>query len=65
MKVTGRHSAKSHAPHKAVVAAGTSAIAIGRSGRVAELKRLVASGRYQVDPYRLAAKILIRALGRG
>jgi len=62
MKVTGRHSAKSHAPNKALAAAG--ATAIGRHGRVAELKRLVASGHYRVDPYRLAARILIRALGR-
>ena len=65
MKVTGRHSAKSHGhTHKAVAAAGTSAIAVDRTGRVAELKRLVAAGRYRVSPTHLAARILIRALGR-
>jgi anti-sigma28 factor (negative regulator of flagellin synthesis) len=61
MKVTGRHSAKI-VPSKAVVSAGTSEI--GHSGRVKELKRLVATGRYRVSPATLAARILIRALGR-
>jgi anti-sigma28 factor (negative regulator of flagellin synthesis) len=61
MKVTGRHPAKSHTPNKAVVSAGTSAI--GHDARVKQLKRLVASGRYHVNPTHLAAKILIRALG--
>jgi anti-sigma28 factor (negative regulator of flagellin synthesis) len=61
MKVTGRHSAKI-APSKAVVSAGTTEI--GHVTRVKELKRLVSSGRYRVSPTRLAARILIRALGR-
>jgi anti-sigma28 factor (negative regulator of flagellin synthesis) len=61
MKVTGRHPAKSQTPNKAVVSAGTSVI--GHEARVKELKRLVASGRYPVNPTRLAARILIRALG--
>lgn len=62
MKVTGRHPAKSTSPDKAIASAGTHEI--GRSARVKELKRLVATGRYRVNPTRLAAKILIRALGR-
>ena len=62
MKVTGRHPAKSHAPHNAVVSAGTSEI--GHQARVKELKRLVATGRYRVNPTHVAARILIRALGR-
>jgi hypothetical protein len=61
MKVTGRHPAKI-APSKAVISAGTGEM--GRSSRVKELKRLVSTGRYRVNPTHLAARILIRALGR-
>ena len=61
MKVTGRHPAKI-APSKAVVSAGTHEI--GHAARVKELKRLVSNGRYRVSPTHLAARILIRALGR-
>jgi anti-sigma28 factor (negative regulator of flagellin synthesis) len=61
MKVTGRHSAKS-APSKAVASAGVSGL--GHATRVKELKRLIATGRYRVNPTHLAARILIRALGR-
>jgi hypothetical protein len=61
MKVTGRHPAKS-APSKAVASAG--ATEIGHAARVRELKRLVSNGRYRVNPTYLAARILIRALGR-
>jgi hypothetical protein len=61
MKVTGRHPAKI-APSKAVASAGTGEI--GHASRVKELKRLVATGRYRVSPANLAARILIRALGR-
>jgi anti-sigma28 factor (negative regulator of flagellin synthesis) len=38
---------------------------IARAARVAELRRLVASGRYKVEPRALAAKILARALQQG
>ena len=61
MKVTGRHPAKS-APSKAVISAGVTEI--GRMPRIRELKKLVATGRYRVNSTHLAAKILIRALGR-
>jgi anti-sigma28 factor (negative regulator of flagellin synthesis) len=37
---------------------------MGHLPRVRELKRLVATGRYRVNSTHLAAKILIRALGR-
>jgi anti-sigma28 factor (negative regulator of flagellin synthesis) len=36
--------------------------AIARSARVEELRRMVASGRYKVEPYRLALRILAKAL---
>lgn len=35
---------------------------IARAVRVEELRRLVAAGRYEVEPRRLAARILQRAL---
>lgn len=35
---------------------------IARAVRVEELRRLVAAGRYKVEPNRLAARILERAL---
>lgn len=62
MKDTGRHSPKNDVSSKAVKAAGPEGF--GRQERVRELRKLVASGRYHVDSQRLAAKILIRALGR-
>lgn len=62
MKVTGRHPAKSISSNKAIASAGTSDL--GRNARIRELKKLVATGRYRVNPTHLAAKILIRALGR-
>jgi anti-sigma28 factor (negative regulator of flagellin synthesis) len=62
MKVTGRHPAKSISPSKAIASAGTTEM--GHGARVKELKRLVAAGRYRVNPTQLAARILIRALGR-
>jgi hypothetical protein len=35
---------------------------IARAARVEQLRRLVAAGKYQVEPKRLAARILARAL---
>jgi len=61
MKVTGRHPAKI-APSTAVVSAGVTEL--GHAARVKELKRLVSTGRYRVNSTYLAARILIRALGR-
>jgi anti-sigma28 factor (negative regulator of flagellin synthesis) len=37
---------------------------VARTARVEELRQLVASGRYQVQPQKLALKILVRALKR-
>jgi hypothetical protein len=38
---------------------------IALAARVEALRRLVAAGRYRVEPYRLAVRILARALGVG
>jgi anti-sigma28 factor (negative regulator of flagellin synthesis) len=37
---------------------------ISRQARVEELRQLVAAGRYQIQPQRLALKILVMALKR-
>jgi anti-sigma28 factor (negative regulator of flagellin synthesis) len=37
---------------------------ISRQARIEELRQMVASGRYQVQPQKLALKILVRALRR-
>jgi anti-sigma28 factor (negative regulator of flagellin synthesis) len=62
MKVTGRLGTKKSVRDKAIAAAGSGDI--GRQARVEELRRMVAGGRYRVDPYRLALRILVRALSR-
>jgi len=48
--------------HKAVATSAGSDMA--RSARLEELRRMVASGRYKVEPYKLAVKIMVKALGR-
>jgi anti-sigma28 factor (negative regulator of flagellin synthesis) len=37
---------------------------LNRMARVEDLRRLVAAGRYQVQPERLALRILVRSLKR-
>ena len=62
MTFTGRHtSRKLTTPGKrAMETQGGEQIA--RGARIAELRKLIASGRYQVEPRKLAARILDRAL---
>jgi anti-sigma28 factor (negative regulator of flagellin synthesis) len=45
-----------------VRATGTSTIDVSRQARIEELRQLVASGQYQIQPEKLALKILVRAL---
>jgi anti-sigma28 factor (negative regulator of flagellin synthesis) len=47
-------------PSKAVLS--TSPAMIARQSRVEEIRRLVAAGKYRVEPQKLALKILTRAL---
>ncbi len=35
---------------------------VARAARIAELRRLVATGRYKVEPVKLASRIMARAL---
>lgn len=61
MTVTSKAPGRSKAVHKAVAASGAD---VARAARVEELRRMVASGRYKVNPYKLALKIMVRALSR-
>jgi anti-sigma28 factor (negative regulator of flagellin synthesis) len=60
MRVTNKAPGKSKVD-KAIATAGGDIV---REARVEELRRLVASGRYQVNPYKLALKIMVRAMAR-
>jgi anti-sigma28 factor (negative regulator of flagellin synthesis) len=51
-------------PRSANLVASSSEGDVGRAARVEELRQMVASGRYQVQPQKLALKILVRALKR-
>jgi len=61
MTGTSRLPSKGKAVSRAV-ATGSGDIA--RQSRVEQLRRMVAAGQYQVDPYKLALKIMVKALGR-
>jgi anti-sigma28 factor (negative regulator of flagellin synthesis) len=43
---------------------GTHGADISRQARIEELRQMVAAGQYQVQPQKLALKILVRALRR-
>jgi anti-sigma28 factor (negative regulator of flagellin synthesis) len=63
MKVTGRLSpGKVGAKDSAGFLQSRTGAEIAREARIAELRRLVASGRYKVEPTRLAMRIMARAL---
>jgi anti-sigma28 factor (negative regulator of flagellin synthesis) len=60
MPLSGRPT--SSKAHGKALPAPPSGEQIARAARVAELRRLVAAGRYHVEPKALAMKILARAL---
>ena len=62
MAFTGRHTSRKLAPGKRGISETQTGEQIARAARVEELRRLVASGRYQVEPQKLAVSILARAL---
>jgi len=45
-------------------AAGARDVDISRQARIEELRQMVAAGRYQIQPEKLALKILVRSLKR-
>ena len=61
MTVTGRTTRGKLSTKKASVGQSPTATIV-RAAHVEELRRQVASGRYKVEPYRLALRILARAL---
>ena len=62
MTMTGRHtSRKLSTPGKRAMATQDGE-QIARGARIEELRRLIAAGRYKVEPKKLAARILDRAL---
>lgn len=63
MAVTSRQQGKKTVPGKEALIS-TPGADTERQFRIEELRRQVASGRYRVEPYRLALKILVRALKR-
>ncbi|MCG5051873.1 MAG: flagellar biosynthesis anti-sigma factor FlgM [Myxococcales bacterium] len=65
MKGTGRLTTRrAPAGNKADFLATQSGEDVARAARVEDLRRMVASGRYRVEPDRLAERILRRALAR-
>lgn len=64
MTVTGRLRSRK-GPKAAAAIASAQGVDFARQARVAELRRLVASGGYRVEPQKLALKILVRALRDG
>jgi anti-sigma28 factor (negative regulator of flagellin synthesis) len=61
MSVTGRTTRSKQTTKRAATAAASGEMIV-RAARVEELRRLVSSGRYKVEPFKLALKILARAL---
>jgi anti-sigma28 factor (negative regulator of flagellin synthesis) len=63
MTYTGRQtSRKATTAKRTAIAGNQTGEQIARGARVEELRQLVASGRYQVEPQQLALRILVRAL---
>ena len=62
MAFTGRQTSRKVAPGKRGISETQTGEQIARAVRVEELRRLVAAGRYQVEPQKLAMSILARAL---
>jgi anti-sigma28 factor (negative regulator of flagellin synthesis) len=62
MAFTGRQTSRKVAPGKRGISETQTGEQIAREVRVEELRRLVAAGRYQVEPQKLAMSILARAL---
>ena len=62
MAFTGRQTSRKVTPGKRGITETKSGEEIARASRVEELRQLVAAGRYQVEPQKLAMSILARAL---
>jgi anti-sigma28 factor (negative regulator of flagellin synthesis) len=60
MTATGKTPSRQHGSHKAKAMGPTGDV--GREVRVERLRKLVASNKYEVDTFKLALKILTKAL---
>ena len=67
MAFTSRPTSGRMTPNKGLIpqAPPSKGAEFARAMRVEELRRLVAAGRYEVEPRRLAVRILARALRHG
>ena len=61
MTVTSRLPSKGNAVSKEIATASGD---VARQARIIELRRMVAAGQYRVEPYKLALRIMVRALSR-
>jgi anti-sigma28 factor (negative regulator of flagellin synthesis) len=64
MTFTGRHTSRKLSSKRASVATSQTGEQVARAVQVEALRRLVAAGRYRVEPYKLAVRILARALAQ-
>jgi anti-sigma28 factor (negative regulator of flagellin synthesis) len=64
MTFTGRHTSRKLLGKRASLATSRTGEQVARAARVEALRRLVAAGRYRVEPYKLAVRILARALAK-
>jgi anti-sigma28 factor (negative regulator of flagellin synthesis) len=62
MALTTRSRSRTSSAKDFAGAIGGQSADISRQARIEELRQMVASGRYQIQPQRLALKILVRAL---
>jgi anti-sigma28 factor (negative regulator of flagellin synthesis) len=64
MALTSRSRLRTSSAKDFAGAIGEQDADISRQARIEELRQMVASGRYQVQPQKLALKILVRAMRR-
>jgi anti-sigma28 factor (negative regulator of flagellin synthesis) len=62
MTMTGRLGRNKTGPTRKAIVGSAAAVDVRHASRVGELKKLVAAGRYEVEPQKLALTILVRAL---
>jgi anti-sigma28 factor (negative regulator of flagellin synthesis) len=62
MALTTRSRSRTSSAKDFAGAIGAQAADLSRQARIEELRQMVAAGQYQVQPQKLALKILVRAL---
>ncbi len=64
MAITGKAHGSKVASGKTKALQASAGGDIGQESRVEELRQMVAAGRYEVHPFKLALKIMVRAMKR-